>query len=343
MANNKNTTNNSSETKRETLADKGILAEQYTQNGWFVKVYPAYAIGRVKFSFVMKGKKGEGFDIYLPIDKFDNWADDILDKTICRVIAEEKKNNEKYPKAYKIITGDNGQKHVGFAPSTIDGCFVTINGKTQKDGKNIFANVPADYYWLRTLAKKFRATSKKYYEDEAASILKAASSYRSELSNDDSEYCDVSSDAASSDNSPSKAESEPAKVTTPQTDKASLGETTSSSTEQADNDLPKEAKKKITCEKEEFVTLVSNNGKLLPDGFGNYLMNALLSDGTEFNFLLPESSARELGDEDLQSFIKSCEDSYKAGKHNCFRMRYKKGHYGENQTPVLIFLSFEKK
>lgn len=64
-------------TARQNMASEGVLNEQYTLNSWFVKVKIAYGIDRVVFSFVEKGKKGKGFDVYMNIDVFYNWMEDV--------------------------------------------------------------------------------------------------------------------------------------------------------------------------------------------------------------------------------------------------------------------------
>lgn len=158
-------------------AEEGILGAQYTLNGWFVKIKPLFSMdGKNKFaknkpsvifSFVQKGTQGSGFDIYMDIDIFDNWADDVLDvtKTFKKVIEAEKAAGEKYPKAYLYKTGDNGQKSVGFCPSTVTGAFCTVNGSTVSDnGKKVYANIPVDYDWMRTVCKKFKRITKPYFE-----------------------------------------------------------------------------------------------------------------------------------------------------------------------------------
>ena len=180
--------------KRFEMADEGVLNSQFTQNGWFVKVKAAYAIDRVCFSFVMKGKKGEGFDVYVDMDIFDLWADDILNGTFARVIAAEKKAGEDYPKYYKYITGDHGQKSVGFAASSSGSGFV-VNGTTTKlvdDAKSgkkkvekVHGNVPVDLNWLRILAKYFKRTSQAHFDELARLINDAASRFHDAVGKDD--------------------------------------------------------------------------------------------------------------------------------------------------------------
>lgn len=166
---------NNSKGKRVSCAENGLIAEQYTQNGWFVKIKPIFSLDKknefaynrptILFSFVEKGKKGSGFDIYMDIDEFDLWADDVLDinRTFKRTIEAEAQAGQKYPETYKYVTGSNGEKSVGFCKSTVKGAFATINGCTVKDGKKVFANVPVGYNWLRICMKWYRRVTAPYF------------------------------------------------------------------------------------------------------------------------------------------------------------------------------------
>lgn len=162
--------NESRDSKLRAMIKNGSFAEQFTQNGWFVKIKPALSIDRVCFSFVKKGSNGkESFDIYMAAERFILWCEDIKDRVMLKVITEEKKAGEKYPKTYKYITGSNGEKSVGICPSTSESGFATINGTIVKDGKKIYANVPVDYFWLRDMARRFLNISI-YWENEIANL-----------------------------------------------------------------------------------------------------------------------------------------------------------------------------
>ena len=164
---------NDSKGKRVNCAENGLIAEQYTQNGWFVKIKPIFSLDKknefaynrptVLFSFVEKGKNGSGFDVYVDMDVFDLWADDVLDRTFKKTLEAESQAGEKYPVTYKYVTGSNGEKTVGFCKSTAKGAFATVNGSTVKDGKKIFANVPVDYNWLRICMKWYRRVTAPYF------------------------------------------------------------------------------------------------------------------------------------------------------------------------------------
>ena len=77
--------------------EDNTLFETWTQ-AWGIKVYPAYGIDKLKFSFIDKGASGKGksFDIYVETMKdgaqcFDNWAYDILHGRLERTLAAERR------------------------------------------------------------------------------------------------------------------------------------------------------------------------------------------------------------------------------------------------------------
>lgn len=204
------------------MAQDGVLNSQYTKNSWFVKVKAAYSIERVCFSFVMKGQNGSGFDIYVDMFLFDLWADDILNGTFARIIDAEAKAGEEYPKHYKFVTGNSGQKSVGFAVSKNGNGFV-VNGTIIKDGesKKTFANIPVDYNWLRILAKNFKRTSQAHFDELAKITVEASNKFHGNLDASDEATNSVPEENATG-NSPDKeqAATEDKKATTKEVSKA---------------------------------------------------------------------------------------------------------------------------
>lgn len=198
--------NESNKAKCMQYVEEGIIGAQYTQNGWFVKLKPilstnkkntfAYNKPSILFSFVEKGKKGAGFDIYVDIDVFDNWSDDVLGipEKFRKTIEAERAAGSTYPKAYKYVTGNNGEKSVGFAPASKG--FAVINGVTVKDGAKQYANIPVDYDWIRTVCKRYRRIVRVWQAEMAKLTLQNALSYSSNLKNkaSDSECNDPVSD-----------------------------------------------------------------------------------------------------------------------------------------------------
>lgn len=123
---------------REALAQEGTFEVSYGKE-WFVKIKDALSIGKVVFSFVNKhNAKDEHFDIYLDVNRFLALCADFESRVAFRVLAEEKAAGEKYPKFYRFLSGENGERSIGIGPSDVKGAIVlygeapAINGKLRK-------------------------------------------------------------------------------------------------------------------------------------------------------------------------------------------------------------------
>lgn len=275
---------NDSKGKRVNCAENGLIAEQYTQNGWFVKIKPIFSLDKknefaynrptVLFSFVEKGKKGSGFDVYVDMDVFDLWADDVLDigRTFKKTLEAESEAGEKYPVTYKYITGSNGEKSVGFCKSTARGAFATVNGSTVKDGKKVFANVPVDYNWLRICMKWYRRVTAPYFAMMADVTRKnLVSEWYKPQKEDTEEYT-----------SATVQESTPATIESPQT------ATKEQHPENVSNDDPKaenkaNTKPNVNYQSVEVVTstLIQPYGKK-----GNFCFKAFTKNNKELIFIV---------------------------------------------------------
>ncbi len=144
------------------------IFETWTQQ-WGLKIYPAYQIDKLKFSFIDKGSSGKGnsFDIFMECRKadaacFDNWAYDILHVRLERALAAEKQNGEKYPKAYAYATGENAEKHIGICNSTKGGYCINAQSMITPEGKNeaqkVYCNIPISFHSLRYIAEMYYDT-----------------------------------------------------------------------------------------------------------------------------------------------------------------------------------------
>lgn len=132
--------------KLRSMLEQGCIAEWYTLNGYFLKLYPCFEIDKVKFSFVMKGKKGEGFDIYVDTDDFSLLCDDIVSLRMAKKIA---KDAGQYPGAWKYTTGENGALSVAIGKSQKGG--VVIQGRNGNTKTNAYVPL-TDYNDLRKMA-----------------------------------------------------------------------------------------------------------------------------------------------------------------------------------------------
>ena len=140
-------------------AEENMLLDGWNQT-WGIRVYPWYSNDKLKFSFIEKGASGKGksFDIYVNTYKpdtmgqcMDTWAYDILDGTFTQIIKAEKSAGEKYPKYYKITTGENGNKSVGIMASNQTGMYV-INGVS---GTGAYTNIMISHAALRLFARRY--------------------------------------------------------------------------------------------------------------------------------------------------------------------------------------------
>ena len=160
----------------ESMRDNAIF-QTWTQK-WGVIVRPAFRIDKVKFDFVEVGAEGKGnsFVVYMDTIRFgaqclDNWAYDVLhDRRMEHILAAEAKAEEKYPKAYKYVTGENAEKSIGIMNAS-SGKGYCLNASDVKNGKKVFANIPVSFHDLRILSENFlRAYSARRKELEEIRI-----------------------------------------------------------------------------------------------------------------------------------------------------------------------------
>ena len=159
--------------KAQALAEEGAFLAAYTQKSWFVKIKPAFGIDKAVFSFVKKGESSTHFDVYMEADLLDIWFDDLKNYVVERTLLQEQAAGEKYPKGYKYVTGENGEKSVGFVASQTAGC-ITVNGK---DG-NMYANVPVPIRDLKAAAKRYQTAYKARSEELARTTVEASTKWR---------------------------------------------------------------------------------------------------------------------------------------------------------------------
>ncbi len=160
--------------KNEMMAKANVIFEVWTAK-WGLKVYPAYGIDKLKFSFIEVGAKGNGksFDIYMATEKdgadcFDNWAYDILHGQFQRQLEKEEAALLIFPKAYLYVTGEKRDKCIGIMNSTKGNAQYCIYANVDRnDGERRKAYIPVSAHDLRRLVERYKssyATRKKELE-----------------------------------------------------------------------------------------------------------------------------------------------------------------------------------
>lgn len=184
----------------EEQMSQNAIIEMWTETRGF-KVYTAYGIDKLKFSFIEKGAQGKGnsFDIYMECLRdgtqcFDNWAYDILHGRFEKALYAEKQAGEKYPKAFKYVTGEVGEKTIGIMNSSsntgycINASIPNPNKKNKDDNEpaKLYCNFPVSFHDLRHLAERYLDS----YSDrkkELEEIRKKASQRKNEKEPNNSE------------------------------------------------------------------------------------------------------------------------------------------------------------
>lgn len=147
---------------------------------WGIHVRPWYKMDKLKFSFVDVGTSGKGnsFDICMDVIKFGfpcfkKWANDILSPSgrFEKMMALDAKDGEQFPKRYKYVTGEKGDKSIGICNGKNGG--YVINASSMVNGKRVNANIPVDFGDLTVLAQNFE-NSYKGREEEISKLRKEA-------------------------------------------------------------------------------------------------------------------------------------------------------------------------
>jgi len=103
---------------------------------------------------------------------FDNWAYDILHGRVESILALEKQSKEQYPKAYKYVTGEDGEKSIGICNSTKADAYC-FNACIPENNKKVFANVQVSFHDLRHIAEQYVISYKHRREELENSRLLA--------------------------------------------------------------------------------------------------------------------------------------------------------------------------
>ena len=150
--------------KLRKMLEDGCIAAWYTLRGYFVRVYPALEIDKVRFSFVEKGTNGNGFDVYVDTVAFMLLCEDVQSGALARRIANDTGTE---PSAWTYKTGENASKSVAIGKSRSGTPLIKGRDTMQKKS----AMIPLDgYVRLREMALLFdivsgRVQGRGYLED----------------------------------------------------------------------------------------------------------------------------------------------------------------------------------
>lgn len=335
-----NNNNDERKSNRQKYAEEGCLNAAFTQNSWFIKIKPAYDIDKVIFCFVQKGSSGKSsFNVYMDLDLFDLWMDDVLSYRLSRIIENEKNAGEIYPKFYKAVTGEKGAYTVGIcASSKLPGMFVINGTGKHKDkgvqvGNTLVGNVPVDYNWLRVTAKYYQRTCKSRFENLSNTILTESRAHHNPaegvVSGDNfAEQEDSNVDTSTSSKPSSSGNSN--KITNSET-RSSSNKDSSPKQQNNTSSQPKSSTEKKPLpaihykDKNDKQMTVDSNTKICYDGM-HYRLQVLDQEGTLQNVIITNDVAKELGNR-LSELRKACEITYDEKKHTHFTMLYKAGTY----------------
>lgn len=189
--------------------EEGCIAEFYTMEGWFCKVYPVLSIDMVKFSFAKKGSGGKGFDVWINTDTFSELCDEIQSNVLMKKIAND--NESEYPNAWKVTSGENGCKELNIGKGR-KGC--VLQGKDKSLGKEGNAFIGITYDALKNMAAWWNRISVSYYEEMSKIFLKAMESSSRYFSQVDESEVASSVSASPVENTPNENYEKIALITT---------------------------------------------------------------------------------------------------------------------------------
>lgn len=161
--------------KARSLAKNGELLRAWNikEGGWNLTISPALMIDKVKFSFFLTGKQGQGFDLFVDAGQWYLWCKDLVDTTMLRVLSAEKQAGERFAKYYNIPNfGTDGKNSFGMSLADKPG-HIVINGK--KDQSRAIVPVPImSEDGLRIQAEKFVRIYEKHLEEIVTETVEAS-------------------------------------------------------------------------------------------------------------------------------------------------------------------------
>lgn len=166
------------------MARNGEFLREYGKQ-YFCVALEALNIGRIKWSMVPIGKKGQDeLTFYMLLEDF-RW----LCKELVNGVAEKKiaADNAPYPTAYKYVTGQNGSKLLNIGGSNSPAMArINIQDKSKQPARNYTMAVSVKS--LRNMAQKFFMNTVEYDKQVVAAFeagRKERAKYKHALSSDD--------------------------------------------------------------------------------------------------------------------------------------------------------------
>ena len=186
------------------LFEDGKILEEYGKTH-FLTITPCPLIERVRFSIMKIGDKGKNpSDFYLPYPDMITLCEDILSPNMIFAKKCTEDANNKYPGAYKYVTGKDGSKKLNIGGGQKGVRIQTII--TGANGISEIRSTAVSYNSIRCMALYFQyiigLRPSSYYISELVSIFyETSNSRKTSLSKDDS-INDVSPSEESSSNEP---------------------------------------------------------------------------------------------------------------------------------------------
>lgn len=160
--------------KKEDALSIGLISEMYTDKT-FCKVYQAFGIDKVKFSFAKIGEGGKGVDIYMDVDTFDLLCADIISGDMKTQFLTAKKDDKGYyPITWQFKTGEKANKSISLMRGLKQP--VVLKGSDTLTKENVM--VSTTYDQLRVMAKWWKRVSGPYYSRLAAIGYEAPKAYK---------------------------------------------------------------------------------------------------------------------------------------------------------------------
>lgn len=259
------------------MAKNGEFLREYGKQ-YFIVALEALNIGRVKWSMVPIGKKGQDdVSFYMTVEDFRWLCRELLRGVAQKKIADDK--DSPYPTAYKYVTGNNGCKVLNIGGAKLAGmCRINMQDKSKTPAKNYIMAVSIKS--LEYMAQRFTMDTAEYERQVVAAFedgRKERAKYKHTLSADD----DVVNTPADDTTPAAPVNAAPASTSAPKPTAAPKPESPKAETKPVVND--------------EYVLTVKGPKKETKDKAGNaYWSFTAMKGNDKLTLLFPQDKAKEL-------------------------------------------------